>query len=329
MKKIQWGVLGAAIIAVEQMIPAIQESKYGEVRAIASRNLEKAKQVSKKFNIPLFYEGYETLLADPEIDAVYIPLPNHLHVPWAVKALRAGKHILIEKPVALNAEEARILQDEARKHPHLKAMEAFMYKFHPQWNEIKKLIDEGAIGTLKLIQSSFSFFDDHPESIVNSKEYGGGSLMDVGCYPVSVSRYLFGEEPTHVMATMEYHPETQIDLHASGILEFDRGRTLFFSSIQQMEYQEVSIFGTHGKILVDIPFNPPPDQPAQWILETEDHRKIIRSEISNQYTTQADTFSRAILDQAGLPVSLLDAVQNMEIVDAIHKSAQLQKRIKL
>src|SRR5699024_850702 len=149
-----------------------------------------------------------------------------------------------------------------------------------------------------------------------------------GCYPVSVSRYLFDEEPTHVMATMEYHPETHIDLHVSGVLEFNRGRTIFFSSIQQMEHQEVSIFATRGKIHVNIPFNPPPEQPAQRFLETETHREIMRSEVSNQYTAQADTLAKAIKDQTDLPVSLLDAVQNMEVIDAIHKSAHVQKRIK-
>lgn len=328
MKKIQWGVLGAAIIATEQMIPAIRESNSGEVTAIASRSLEKARQVSERFNIPRYYEGYDALLQDPEVDAVYIPLPNHLHVPWAVKALRAGKHILVEKPVALNAEEGRVLWEEARKHPHLMVMEAFMYKFHPQWTEVKKFIDEGNIGTLKMIQSSFSFFDDHPDSIVNISQYGGGSLMDVGCYPVSVSRYLFEEEPHHVMASMEYDPIFGTDIHASGVLEFDKGKSIFFSSVQLTEHQEVSIFGTKGKIRFDIPFNPPADQPAQWIFETDERREIFKTESCNQYTAQVEAFSKAISEHTPLPFPLSDAIRNMEVIDALHLSAKLQNRVK-
>jgi len=329
MKKVQWGVLGAAIIAVEQMIPAIIDSHHGQISAIASRSITKAEEVARRFRIPKAYQGYESLLKDPDIDAIYIPLPNHLHVRWAIEALRSGKHVLVEKPIALDADEAHHLLRETEKYPQLYVMEAFMYKFHPQWKDVKNKIMEGVIGELKMIQSSFSFYDDHPDSIVNKKEMGGGSLMDVGCYPVSVSRYLYDDEPTHVQAVMEYHSRYGVDIHASGIMEFEKGKSVFFSSVQMMEHQEVKILGTKGKIHVRIPFNPPPDQEAEYILETDLQKEIVRVEPENQYKNQVDAFSMTVLNQTQLPVSLMDAVKNMEVIDALQESARLNKRIAL
>lgn len=322
MEKIKWGVLSTATIAVEQVIPAIKLSEKGELFAVASRSMKKAEGVAHQFGIPNFYGDYDALLAEPQVQAVYIPLPNHLHVEWAIKALRAGKHVLVEKPVAMDAEEAQLLLEESRKHPELKIMEAFMYKFHPQWAYVKKMVKEGAIGSLKMIQSSFSFFDDHPDSITNSKEYGGGSLMDVGCYPISISRYLYEAEPFRVISSLEYHPAFEVDIHASGVMEFDQGRSVFYSSIQLMENQEAKLLGTEGMIEFEIPFNPPHDKSVSISLVKEDSRERISFDPCNQYGLQTDAFSRAILENTKVPYSLDDAVKNMRIIQLIRESDQ-------
>ena len=210
-RKVNWGVLSTAYIAVDQVIPAMKKSRYCNLLGIASREKEKAVEQSVIFEIPKSYRSYEELLKDDEIEVVYIPLPNHLHVPWSIKALQAGKHVLVEKPIGLNTNDVHNLLTESQKYPSLKIMEAFMYKFHPQWIKIKELVQNGDIGELKSIQSSFSFFDDNPASIVNKKEYGGGSLMDIGCYPISLSRYLFNSEPNSVTAKIEYHKDLGVD----------------------------------------------------------------------------------------------------------------------
>jgi predicted dehydrogenase len=327
--KIQWGILGTATIAVEQVIPAIQHSKYGEVLALASRNLERARASANKFHIPKYYGDYGELLADKQVQAVYIPLPNHLHVEWAIKALKAGKHVLVEKPIALNVHEAQSLLDEAINHPKLKIMEAFMYKFHPQWIMTRKLVQEGAIGPLKIVQASFSFFDDDPNSIVNKKEFGGGSLMDVGCYPVSLSRFLFDAEPKRIVSSMEFHPEFEVDIHASGVLEFEKGRAIFFSSIRLSENQSVKLLGTEGCIEFDVPFNPHPRKPVKIWLTKENVREEIVFEPCNQYSLQADVFSKSILEQTVLPVSLEDAFNNMIAIQAIKESHRSDNAIYL
>ena len=328
-KKVQWGILGAATIAVEEVIPALLQSRHSELLAIASRNLKKAEEVASTFKVPKCYGSYEALLADQKIQAVYIPLPNHLHVHWAIKALQAGKHVLVEKPIALTAEQAIALQTVARNFPKLKVMEAFMYKFHPQWLSVKEMIQEGAIGKLKLIQASFSFFDDDAKSIVNNKEFGGGSLMDVGCYPVSIARFLFNTEPKRVTASLDYHPEYKVDIHASAILDFEEGRAIISSSIQLCEDQKVKLLGTEGSIDFDIPFNPEHDKPAKIWLIKENSRKEISMEVCNQYSLQVDLFSKAILTNSTVPVSLSDAVQNMVVIDAIKESSRLGKSIDL
>ncbi len=328
-EKIQWGILGTATIAVEQVIPALLKSEHCSVRAIASRKKDKAEVIAKKFNIPKYYGSYQELLEDAAIQAVYIPLPNHLHVEWAIKALRAGKHVLVEKPIALNSIGARELLEESKKYPKLKAMEAFMYRFHPQWIKAKQLVDAGEIGKLKTIQSSFSFFEDDPHSIVNSKPFGGGSLMDIGCYSISLSRYLFGEEPKNVMANIEYHPKFKVDTFVSGILEFDKGSSSFFCATQLAENQQAQIFGTKGSIIFEIPFNPPKDRPAKIWLITQDKRTQIEIETCNQYTLQADAFARTILENKKVPIGLDDAVNNMIVIEKLKESHRLGKRIRL
>ncbi len=329
MERIKWGIMGTATIALEQVIPAMLKSEFCQVMGIASRGIAKAEIAAKQYNIPKIFGSYEDLLDDDEIEALYIPLPNHLHVEWALKALESGKHVLVEKPIALSSELAQHLVDQAGKHPHLKIMEAFMYKFHPQWIKAKELIDGGMIGTLKTIQSSFSFFDDDANSITNNKAFGGGSLMDIGCYSISISRLLFNEEPKSVMASIEYHPEYKVDILATGILEFNNGNSTFFCATQLDYTQQAQIFGTKGSIRFELPFNPPIDRPAKIWLTMDEVVTEIEFEICNQYTLQADAFSLAIIEDKATPVHLNDAIKNMVVLEKLHESHAVGKRVHL
>ena len=315
--KVKWGILSTASIGTEQVLPAMIKGTYCDVQAIASRSKDAAEKVAERFHIPRAYGSYEELLTDPEIDAVYIPLPNHLHVPWSIKAIQAGKHVLVEKPVALSSEEARRLLDESMKHPELKVMEAFMYRHHPQWIKAKELVERGTIGKLRTIQSSFSFFEDDPESIVNIKEFGGGSLMDIGCYPISLSRYLFNAEPAKVHAKLEIHPEFQTDTLATVLLEFEHGTSTFFSSTLMPDNQQLEIFGTKGSIEFELPFNPKADQPARIWLCHGDRKEEITFDPCDQYTIQGDLFSLAILNNTPVPTPLQDALDNMLVIEQI------------
>lgn len=319
--------MGSAHIATEQVIPAMLNCQYGEVYAIASRSTEKAQNIAEQFGIPKCYGSYEELLADDDIDAVYIPLPNHLHVQWAIKSLEAGKHVLVEKPVGLSSKEAERLLQETKKYPHLKVMEAFMYRHHPQWIKVKELVDQKAIGDIKTIQSSFSFFEDDPNSIVNSKEFGGGSLMDIGCYPISISRFLFNSEPKSISSVIEYHPDFKVDVLASGILEFETGTSVFFSSTQLVDNQQAQIFGTKGNIKFEWPFNPPTDKPSKIWVTIGDDCKTIEFETCNQYTIQADLFALAIINNTPVPTPLEDSVNNMIVIERLEESNKMGQRI--
>lgn len=328
-KKVQWGILGAATIAREQVIPAMLKGKHCFVMAIASRDKWKAEKAAKEFDIPKYYEDYQELLNDAEIEAVYIPLPNHLHVEWAKKALIAGKHVLVEKPIAFSSEEAKGLLETAKKHPKLKIAEAFMYKYHPQWIKVKQMVDDGIIGKLKIIQSSFSFFEDDANHIVNSKQFGGGSLMDIGCYSISISRLLFGSEPKSVLANIEYHPEFKVDILASGILEFDGGSSSFFCATQLVDNQQVEIFGRKGSIRFELPFNPPNDRPSKIWLTRQEVTTEIEFATCDQYTLQADVFSLAILEDNETLVHLRDAIANMLVIEKMHESNKSGRRVNL
>jgi predicted dehydrogenase len=322
MSKIRWGVLSTARIGTNYVIPAMQQGTYSEVSAIASRAQERADSVAQKFGIGKAYGSYEQLLADPDVDAMYIPLPNDLHVPWSIKALEAGKHVLCEKPIALNADQAQTLVDAATHYPQLKVMEAFMYRFHPQWQRAKELVAGGAIGELRTIQSMFAYSNLDPANIRNQADHGGGGLMDIGCYNISLSRFIFGEEPTRVCATVEYDPRFNTDRLVSGMLDF-RGRSATFTcSTQLSPYQRINILGTTGRIEIEIPFNAPAHKPCRlWYAHdsTVDEQLF---EISNQYTLQGDAFSRAILDNRPVPTPLDDAVANMRVIDAIVSSGR-------
>ena len=321
MKKIKWGILSTAKIGIEKVIPAMQQSRHCEMVAIASRNQESASEAAKNLKIPKAYGSYEELLEDTSIDAVYIPLPNHMHVPWTIKALVAGKHVLCEKPIALTAVEAEELLEEVIKYPKLKVMEAFMYRHHPQWLRALELINEGGIGMVKTVHSFFSYYNDDPENIRNMEDIGGGGLMDIGCYCISLARLIFDSEPQRVMGKIEYDPVFKTDRLCSGILDFDHGTSTFTCSTQLIPYQRVNIFGTKGRIEIEIPFNAPPDQPCKMIFQCNDKIEEIELEICNQYKIQGDLFSLAVVNDKKVPTPLEDALANMKVLEALIQSA--------
>lgn len=322
MKKVRWGILGTAKIAVEQVIPAMQKSEVCKVTAIASRNLHAAESAAKELNIRRPYGSYTELLSDPDIDAIYNPLPNHLHVPWSIRALEAGKHVLCEKPIALTSSQALELVQVANKHPGLKVMEAFMYRLHPQWERARDLVVSEKISKLVTIQVFFSYFNDDPENVRNIADYGGGGLMDIGCYPISLSRFIFASEPHRVAATLEYDPRFKTDRLASGILDFGRGTATFTCSTQCANYQRVHIFGTKGYIEILIPFNAPSDKPNKIFYHHNSELEEIDVGIYNQYTIQMERFSLAVLEDTEVPIPVDDAVANMKVIDAIVHSAK-------
>ncbi len=322
MAKVQWGVLSTANIGTEKVIPAMQQGQFSEIAAIASRNLEAAQVFADQLGIPKAYGSYEELLADTAIEAIYNPLPNHLHVEWSIKALEAGKHILCEKPIGLSSAQGQELVEAARRYPQLKVMEAFMYRHHPQWQKAKQLVGDGAIGTLRTIQSFFSYFLDDPNNIRNMADIGGGGLMDVGCYNISLSRFIFGAEPSRILGIVEYDPQFKTDRLASGILDFGTGTATFTCSTQLSSYQRVNIFGTTGRIEIEIPFNAPPDRPCRMWVENSAGIEEITFEICDQYTIQGDLFSQAILNQTVVPTPIEDAVANMKVIEAIFESGK-------
>ena len=329
MKKVRWGVLSTAKIGWEKVIPAMQAGKFSEIMAIASRSKEQAQAVAERLNIPAAYGSYEELLNDPEIDAIYIPLPNHQHVEWAIKSLEAGKHVLCEKPIGLSYAEAQHLLEAAKKKPHLKIMEAFMYRFHPQWQHAKKLVNDGKAGELKTIQSFFSYYNVDPNNIRNKKELGGGAMMDIGCYCVSLSRFIFGKEPVRVLGNVEYDPLLQTDRLASGIMDFYTGTSTFTCSTQLVPYQRVMIFGTEARIEIEIPFNAPPDRSTRIWLHSKNGSEEIVFDPTDQYTIQGDLFSQAVLNDEPVHTPLEDAVNNMKVIEAIFESGRNDLWVKL
>ena len=322
MSKFRWGIISTAKIGREKLIPAIQKSKISEVHAIASRRKEEAEKAAAQLGISKAYGSYEELLTDPEINAVYIPLPNHLHVEWSIKALQAGKHVLCEKPIGLSSTEAKKLMDTARNYPDVKVMEAFMYRFHPQWIKAKSLVTEGRIGKLTTIHSFFSYYNTDPNNIRNQRDKGGGGMMDIGCYNISLSRHLFDEEPTKVLGLAEIDPQTGVDRLASGILQFSKGTSTFTCSTQLVPYQRVNIFGTEGRIEIEIPFNAPPDKPTKLWLHSKTGTEEMVFDIVDQYTLETDAFAKSVLENKPVPTPLLDAFNNMKAIEAVFESSK-------
>ncbi len=325
-QKIRWGVLGAAKIARQKVIPAMQQGAYSEVVAIASRDAGKAKTTAGEMGIPKAYGSYEELLADPEVDAVYNPLPNHMHVPWSILAAEAGKHVLCEKPIGLTVAEAQDLI-QVRDRTGVKIGEAFMARSHPQWLRAQDLVRSGRIGELRVITGFFSYTNRDPKNIRNQAEIGGGALMDIGCYPITLSRMLFAAEPLRVAALIERDPETRIDRRTSVMLEYPSGQCLFHCSTQLVPYQRMHLLGTSGRIEVEIPFNAPPDRPTRLFVDDGSSLfgagvRIEELPVCDQYTVQGDLFSRAILDDQPVPTPLEDAIHNMAAIEAVFRSAR-------
>jgi len=317
---IRWGVLGTAGIAVRRVIPAMQGGRFGRVTAIASRDLARARAAASSLGIDRAYGSYDDLLAAPDVDAVYIPLPNHLHVPWSIRSLEAGKHVLCEKPIGLTSREADELIAASVRHPGRLVMEAFMYRFHPQWQAIRRLVTEGAIGRLRSAHTLFGYYNVDPANIRNQRAAGGGALMDIGCYGISVARFLFDAEPTRAWGVMESDPTFETDRLTSAVLEFDTGMATFTCATQSAPCQRVDVLGTDGRIEVEIPFNPPADRATRILVTRRGEVEEVHFEASNQYTLQADRFAEAALSGRPVPTPLADAVANMRVVDAIRAS---------
>ncbi len=324
-KKVKWGVISTANIGVQKVLPAMQLGKLTSITAIASRNLEKAKETAQALGIPKYYGSYEELLEDDEIEAIYNPLPNHLHVPWTIKCMEAGKHVLCEKPIALTTEDVKKLI-ELRDKTGVKVGEAFMVKTHPQWLRILELIKKGEIGELRAIQGFFSYFNRDPKNIRNILEVGGGSIWDIGCYPVTTSRFIFGEEPRRVISMIERDPEMKIDRLASVIMDFPSGQATFTSSTQLVRYQKMIFFGTTRRIEIEIPFNAPPDRPCRIYIDDDtrglEYAVAEQMPTCDQYTIQGDEFSKAVLGEGDVPVPLEDALKNTAVLLAVFRSAE-------
>ncbi|HTZ76119.1 MAG TPA: Gfo/Idh/MocA family oxidoreductase [Candidatus Aquilonibacter sp.] len=326
MTKVRWGVLGVASIATRKVIPAMQRGEWSTISAIASRDSAKAETAARSMGIPKAYGSYDELLADPEVEAIYNPLPNHLHVPWSIKAAQAGKHVLCEKPLSMDVAQAKALI-VARDRAGVKIGEAFMVRTHPQWLRTRELIREGRIGELRSILCHFSFFNRDPKNPRNILEQGGGAMMDIGCYPINVSRFIFGEEPSRVVALIERDPDFKIDRLTSAILDYPSGQAVFTCSMQLNYFQRVLFVGTKGRLEVEIPFNAPNDRPCRLLID--DGRDLFGGGGSvetiptcDQYTVQGDAFSRAIRENGEVPVPLEDAIRNMAVIDAIVRSAE-------
>jgi predicted dehydrogenase len=322
MRKLHFGILSTAKIGVQKVIPALMRSELCEVVAIGSRDADRAAEVAGRLEIRHAHGSYEELLADPEVDAVYNPLPNHLHVPWSIAALVAGKHVLCEKPIGLSADEGQELVDAAKEYPRLKVMEAFMYRHHPQWRRAKQLVSDGSIGELRTIQTFFSYFNDDAGNIRNQADIGGGGMFDIGCYCVSLSRFLYDAEPLRVVGAVEYDPELKVDRLASGMLQFEQGTSTFTCGTQLAPFQRVNAVGTRGRVEIDIPFNAPNDRPCTMRWQHDGETEEIALPVCDQYAIQGDLFARAVFDDTPVPTPLSDAVANMRVIEAILISAK-------
>ena len=330
MKPVVWGIVSTALIGMEKVNPAMLKAKDVVVRGIASRDLARAQAAAKQLGIPKAYGSYAEMFADPEIEAVYNPLPNHLHVPVTIEALKAGKHVLCEKPIALTAAEAEELVEVERASGKLVA-EAFMVRWHPQWLRARKLVAEGAIGEVRAVQVSFSYFNDDPNNVRNMNDIGGGGIYDIGCYCIISGRWFFGAEPERVVSMIERDPKFGTDRLASALVKFPGSRQLsFMVSTQLVPYQRVQVFGTTGRIEIEIPFNAPPGYPCRIFKDTGKDLKgssieTIAVEPCDQYGLQAEAFSKAIRKEMTWPFPITDAVQQMRIIDALYKSGESQK----
>jgi predicted dehydrogenase len=326
MSELRWGVMSTASIARNKVIPGMRRADRCRVVAIASRDVERGRVVASELGIPTLHDTYEGLLADPGVEAVYIPLPNHLHAEWAVAAVNAGKHVLCEKPLAMTADDAQRMVDAARAAGVL-LQEAFMYRIHPSWVAVRDIVASGRIGRLTAVQSWFSYFNDDPANIRNIREYGGGALFDIGCYSVNLSRMLFDAEPTDVRASSVVEEASGVDVLTAGILEFPKGLATFTCSTRVETDQRVDIYGTTGRISIGIPFNIPPDRPTHVFVTAGGDPPVapdtetLTFETADPYAVEAGAFAAAVLDGVPLPVEPEDAVANLRVIERIFAAA--------
>ncbi len=326
VEPVRWGILGAANIAIKKVVPSMRGSPLSRIVAIASRNLEKARVAASELDIPRAYGSYEELIADPDVEAVYIPLPNHLHVPWSIRAAEAGTHVLCEKPIGLSADEARSLL-AARDAAGVQVAEAFMVRAHPLWTEVERLIAAGRIGTLTLITGHFSYYRRDPSDVRSRLDWGGGALMDIGCYPIFIARWMFGAEPVEVAAMLDRDPEFGIDRLTSALLRFPNGQATFTCAGQLVPYQRVQLFGDRGRIDVEIPFNAPADRACRIFLDDGSalggaSAVAIEVPVADQYRLQSERFAAAVRGVGTVPVSLETAIRNMAVIDALFRAAE-------
>jgi predicted dehydrogenase len=324
--KLRFGVLSTANIGLKKVIPAMQRGEFTTVTAIASRDLAKAQDAATKLGIATAYGSYEELLADPNIDAIYNPLPNQLHVPWTAKAAEAGKHVLCEKPLSMTVAEAKTLLD-VRARTGVKICEAFMIRSAPQWQRVRQLIDEGRIGELRAVAGVYSYFNINPANIRNQVETGGGGLYDIGCYLVQSSRFAFQRQPKRVVALVDRDAQTGTDMLTSAILDFGSGHAVFTCSTQQIPCQKIQFLGSKGRIELEIPFNAPNDRPTRLFIDSTGDLTFsgITMEsfpTSDQYTLQGDAFARAVFENTEVPVTLEDSIGNMAVIEAIFRSGK-------
>jgi predicted dehydrogenase len=325
-KKVRWGILSTAKIGFTKVIPAMQRGDWSEVIAIASRDSDKARKVAADLGIPKAYGSYEELLADPDVESVYNPLPNHMHVPWSIRAAEAGKHVLCEKPVAMSVAECRTLID-TRNRTGVKIGEAFMVRTHPQWLRAREIVRSGEIGDVRAVTAAFSYFNRDPKNIRNALEWGGGALMDIGCYAIQFSRFMYEAEPVRVVSLIDRDPEMRVDRLVSAILDFPGGQSVFRCSMQHVPYQRAQVFGARGRIEIEIPFNAPPDRPCRLSVDNgaDVFGSGMRTEqfaICDQYTIQGDLFSRAVREGGEPPTPLEDSIRNMAVIEALYQSAR-------
>ena len=325
MKPVKWGIISTANIGVAKVLPGMLKSKDLEIVAISSRKLKTAQEWAGKLGIPKAYGSYEEMLADPEIEAVYNPLPNHLHVPLTLAAAKAGKHVLCEKPIAITAKEAMQL----RKAPkNVFIAEAFMVRHATQWLAARDLVRKKKIGEVRAIQVMFSYFNRDPKNVRNMADIGGGGMLDIGCYPITTARFIFDAEPVRVTATIDRDPKFGTDRLAGGLADFGDGRHLSFTvSTQLAPYQRVNIMGTKGRIEIEIPFNAPPDKPNRYFVQGMDMNVGEWTElpVSDQYQLQAEAFGRVIRKKQKPVWGVDDAIQNMKILDAFFRSEKSRK----
>jgi predicted dehydrogenase len=326
MDTVRWGVLSTAAIGLDKVIPAMQGAELCEVVAIASRAASAAEDAARRLGIERAHGSYQALLDDPDVDAIYNPLPNHLHHEWTLRAAAAGKHVLCEKPLGMNAAEAQEMVD-ACANAGVKLMEAFMYRLHPQWTLVREIVASGRLGELLAVQTFFSYRNVDPANIRNIAAYGGGAVMDIGCYAINASRMLFGGEPDRVEAFVRRDPSFGTDVLTSGMLGFGERHASFTVSTQLEPDQRVHVAGTDGRLLVEIPFNIPPDRATRVFVTAggdppvAPSTEVIEVPAANQYGIQGALFSRAVLEGGDVPTQPDDAVANMRVIDDVLASS--------